>query len=122
MITGWLCTTALLGNLRGSEENSSFVRILSTLFTNSLAQVRSTGSDPRAGTPPSVLNNTAILTSVSLYYLAQSFYPPKAGWVKSMTVFTECGSYVDVVLDERSCIQYTDIKSRKNSEREIDFK
>ncbi|KAJ6505205.1 Alpha/Beta hydrolase protein [Mycena sanguinolenta] len=32
-----------------------------------------TTSDPRAGTPPSVLNNTAILTSVSLYYLTQSF-------------------------------------------------
>jgi len=30
-------------------------------------------SDPRAGTAPSVLNNTAILTSVSLYYLTQSF-------------------------------------------------
>ncbi|KAJ7369067.1 Alpha/Beta hydrolase protein [Mycena albidolilacea] len=30
-------------------------------------------SDPRAGTPPSVLNNTAILTSVSLYYLTDSF-------------------------------------------------
>ncbi|KAJ7239609.1 Alpha/Beta hydrolase protein [Mycena haematopus] len=30
-------------------------------------------SDPRAGTPPSVLNNTAILTSVSLYYLTNSF-------------------------------------------------
>ncbi|KAJ6594431.1 Alpha/Beta hydrolase protein [Mycena capillaripes] len=30
-------------------------------------------SDPRAGTPPSVLNNTAILTSVSLYYLTESF-------------------------------------------------
>ncbi|KAJ7680827.1 Alpha/Beta hydrolase protein [Mycena polygramma] len=33
----------------------------------------SQGSDPRAGTPPSVLNNTAILTSVSLYYLTDSF-------------------------------------------------
>ncbi|KAF8144266.1 Alpha/Beta hydrolase protein [Mycena galopus ATCC 62051] len=32
-----------------------------------------TGSDPRAGTPPSVLNTTAILTSLSLYYLTQSF-------------------------------------------------
>ncbi|KAJ7449089.1 Alpha/Beta hydrolase protein [Mycena galericulata] len=32
-----------------------------------------TGSDPRAGTPPSVLNNTAILTSISLYYLTASF-------------------------------------------------
>ncbi|KAJ6594447.1 Alpha/Beta hydrolase protein [Mycena capillaripes] len=30
-------------------------------------------SDPRAGTPPSVLDNTAILTSVSLYYLTESF-------------------------------------------------
>ncbi|KAJ7618573.1 Alpha/Beta hydrolase protein [Roridomyces roridus] len=30
-------------------------------------------SDPRAGTPPSVLDNTAILTSVSLYYLTHSF-------------------------------------------------
>ncbi|KAJ7041478.1 hypothetical protein C8F04DRAFT_1252817 [Mycena alexandri] len=30
-------------------------------------------SDPRAGTPPSVLTNTAILTSVSLYYLTDSF-------------------------------------------------
>ncbi|KAJ7782357.1 epoxide hydrolase N terminus-domain-containing protein [Mycena maculata] len=30
-------------------------------------------SDPRAGTPPSVLNNTVILTSVSLYYLTGSF-------------------------------------------------
>ncbi|KAJ6629756.1 Alpha/Beta hydrolase protein [Mycena sp. CBHHK59/15] len=32
-----------------------------------------TGSDPRAGTPPSVLTDTAILTSLSLYYLTQSF-------------------------------------------------
>ncbi|KAF7370216.1 putative epoxide hydrolase [Mycena sanguinolenta] len=32
-------------------------------------------SDPRAGTPPSVLNNTAILTCVSLYYLTDSFLP-----------------------------------------------
>ncbi|KAJ7356645.1 Alpha/Beta hydrolase protein [Mycena albidolilacea] len=30
-------------------------------------------SDPRAGTGPSVLTNTAILTSVSLYYLTGSF-------------------------------------------------
>ncbi|KAJ7045988.1 Alpha/Beta hydrolase protein [Mycena alexandri] len=30
-------------------------------------------SDPRAGTPPSVLNSTAILTSVTLYYLTDSF-------------------------------------------------
>ncbi|KAJ7785597.1 Alpha/Beta hydrolase protein [Mycena olivaceomarginata] len=30
-------------------------------------------SDPRAGTPPSALDNTAILTSVSLYYLTDSF-------------------------------------------------
>ncbi|KAJ7162069.1 Alpha/Beta hydrolase protein, partial [Mycena filopes] len=30
-------------------------------------------SDPRAGTPPSVLDHTAILTAVSLYYLTSSF-------------------------------------------------
>ncbi|KAJ7761029.1 Alpha/Beta hydrolase protein [Mycena metata] len=30
-------------------------------------------SDPRAGTPPSLLDHTAILTAVSLYYLADSF-------------------------------------------------
>ncbi|KAJ6480876.1 Alpha/Beta hydrolase protein [Mycena sanguinolenta] len=30
-------------------------------------------SDPRAGTPPSVVDNTAILTCVSLYYLTESF-------------------------------------------------
>ncbi|KAJ7347073.1 Alpha/Beta hydrolase protein [Mycena albidolilacea] len=30
-------------------------------------------SDPRAGTPPSVLTNTAILTSISLYFLTESF-------------------------------------------------
>ncbi|KAF7328190.1 Epoxide hydrolase domain protein [Mycena venus] len=30
-------------------------------------------SDPRSGTPPSVLTNTAILTSVSLYFLTDSF-------------------------------------------------
>ncbi|KAJ7761014.1 Alpha/Beta hydrolase protein [Mycena metata] len=30
-------------------------------------------SDPRAGTPPSVLDHTAILTAVSLYYLTDSF-------------------------------------------------
>lgn len=39
----------------------------------------STGSDPRAGTPPSVLTNTAILTSISLYYLTQSFL--SAVWI-----------------------------------------
>ncbi|KAJ7661641.1 Alpha/Beta hydrolase protein [Mycena rosella] len=36
-------------------------------------------SDPRAGTPPSVLNNTAILISVSLYYLTDSFL--SSGWI-----------------------------------------
>ncbi|KAJ7463638.1 Alpha/Beta hydrolase protein [Mycena latifolia] len=35
-------------------------------------------SDPRAGTPPSVLNSTAILTSISLYYLTHSFL--SAAW------------------------------------------
>ncbi|KAJ7773965.1 Alpha/Beta hydrolase protein [Mycena metata] len=36
-------------------------------------------SDPRAGTPPSLLTNTAILTSVSLYYLTDSFL--SAVWI-----------------------------------------
>lgn len=31
------------------------------------------GSDPAAGSPPSVLNSTEILRSVSLYYLTHSF-------------------------------------------------
>ncbi|KAJ7453141.1 Alpha/Beta hydrolase protein [Mycena latifolia] len=38
-------------------------------------------SDPRAGTPRSVLNNTAILTSVSLYYLTNSFL--SSGWISA---------------------------------------
>ncbi|KAJ6601056.1 Alpha/Beta hydrolase protein [Mycena vulgaris] len=36
-------------------------------------------SDPRAGTPPSVLDNTAILTAVSLYYLTDSFL--SSAWI-----------------------------------------
>ncbi|KAJ7797976.1 Alpha/Beta hydrolase protein, partial [Mycena leptocephala] len=36
-------------------------------------------SDPRAGNPPSVLTHTAILTSVSLYYLTDSFL--SAVWI-----------------------------------------
>ncbi|KAF7357817.1 Epoxide hydrolase domain protein [Mycena venus] len=49
------------------------------LYDNPMGQLAWIGttfklySDPRAGTPPSVLNNTAILTSVSLYYLTESF-------------------------------------------------
>ena len=31
------------------------------------------GSDPRAGTPPSVINHREILRSTSLYYLTESF-------------------------------------------------
>ncbi|KAJ7368998.1 Alpha/Beta hydrolase protein [Mycena albidolilacea] len=38
-----------------------------------IAAIMKLASDPRAGTPPSVLDNTAILTSVSLYYLTESF-------------------------------------------------
>ncbi|KAJ6621487.1 Alpha/Beta hydrolase protein [Mycena sp. CBHHK59/15] len=50
-----------------------------TLYDNPVGQLAWIGgsiklaSDPRAGTPPSVLNNTAILTSVSLYFLTESF-------------------------------------------------
>ncbi|KAJ7618564.1 Alpha/Beta hydrolase protein [Roridomyces roridus] len=49
------------------------------LYDNPIGQLAWIGgkfqlwSDPRAGTPPSVLDNTAILTSVSLYYLTHSF-------------------------------------------------
>ncbi|KAJ6577917.1 Alpha/Beta hydrolase protein [Mycena capillaripes] len=50
------------------------------LYDNPVGQLAWIGSkfklwrDPQlAGTPPSVLNNTAILTSVSLYYLTRSF-------------------------------------------------
>ncbi|KAJ6534693.1 Alpha/Beta hydrolase protein [Mycena vulgaris] len=41
-------------------------------------------SDPRAGTPPSVLDNTVILTSVSLYYLTDSFL--SALWMYAQNV------------------------------------
>jgi hypothetical protein len=34
---------------------------------------RSAGSDPRAGTPPSVLNHNELLLGVSLYYLTRTF-------------------------------------------------
>ncbi|KAJ7678529.1 Alpha/Beta hydrolase protein [Mycena rosella] len=50
-------------------------------------------SDPRAGTPPSTLDNTAILTMVSLYYLTDTVI--SAGWVyaqnagKWSTVYTK---------------------------------
>ncbi|KAJ7646784.1 Alpha/Beta hydrolase protein [Roridomyces roridus] len=49
------------------------------LYDNPVGQLAWIGSkmklwsDPRAGTPPSVLNTTAILTSVSLYALTSSF-------------------------------------------------
>jgi hypothetical protein len=36
------------------------------------SDISMTGSDPRAGTPPSVLNHNEILKSVSLYYLTKS--------------------------------------------------
>jgi hypothetical protein len=42
------------------------------------------GSDPRAGNPPSVLTHTAILTSVSLYYLTDSFL--SAVWIYAQNV------------------------------------
>jgi hypothetical protein len=63
-----------LDSWRGLPAKSSSVR--SSTFASKYCSANDTiltGSDPRAGTPPSVLNNTAILTSVSLYYLTQSF-------------------------------------------------
>ncbi|KAK7005958.1 epoxide hydrolase domain protein, partial [Favolaschia claudopus] len=50
------------------------------LFDNPVGQLTWMGSkfkawsDPRAGTPPSQLTDTAILTSISLYYLTGSFW------------------------------------------------
>ncbi|KAF7357826.1 Epoxide hydrolase domain protein [Mycena venus] len=50
-----------------------------SLYDNPVGQLAWIGaklklwSDPRAGTPPSVLNTTAMLTTVSLYYLTGSF-------------------------------------------------
>ncbi|KAJ7769699.1 Alpha/Beta hydrolase protein [Mycena maculata] len=44
-------------------------------------------SDPRAGTAPSVLNSTAILTSVSLYYLTDSFLSSTWIYAQNPNVF-----------------------------------
>jgi hypothetical protein len=47
---------------------------LSELFeTSNLTAFTLAGSDPRAGTTPSALTHTAILTATSLYYLTYSF-------------------------------------------------
>jgi hypothetical protein len=46
---------------------------LRSLSSHSPSPCSRTGSDPRAGTPSSQLNSTAILTLISLYYLTDSF-------------------------------------------------
>ncbi|KAJ6594446.1 Alpha/Beta hydrolase protein [Mycena capillaripes] len=45
-------------------------------------------SDPRAGTPPSVIDNTTILTAVSLYYLTESFLSSVWIYAQNPNTFT----------------------------------
>jgi hypothetical protein len=60
---------------RGWTEKSSSVRFSTSVFSRRTHLHPSrTRSDPRAGTPSSQLNSTAILTLISLYYyLTDSF-------------------------------------------------
>ncbi|KAJ7703545.1 Alpha/Beta hydrolase protein [Mycena rosella] len=44
------------------------------LYDNPVGQLAWIAEDPRAGTPPSVLDDTAFLTLVSLYYLTNTFH------------------------------------------------
>ncbi|KAJ7497713.1 Alpha/Beta hydrolase protein [Mycena latifolia] len=73
--TEWVAT----GNGYFVEQTTKPNDIGLALYDNPVGQLAWIGtkfklySDPRAGTPPSVLNNTAILTSISLYYLTGSF-------------------------------------------------
>jgi len=46
---------------------------VSLLSSSKVLTASHAGSDPRAGTPPSVIDHTEILRSVSLYYLSRSF-------------------------------------------------
>ncbi|KAJ6511772.1 Alpha/Beta hydrolase protein [Mycena vulgaris] len=60
-------------------------------------------SDPRAGTPPSVLNNNAILTFVSLYYLTDSFL--SALWIYALnagfrTVYTKAETDAPILFSQ----------------------
>jgi hypothetical protein len=49
--------------------------------------VRLLGSDPRAGTGPSLVNTDAILTSVSLYYLTDTFVSAAFMYAQNPTGF-----------------------------------
>lgn len=72
MILGWRCTIIPSVSSPGSAGSSNCVRFLRPSKGISNTH-KLPGSDPRAGTAPSVLNSTAILTGVSLYYLTNSF-------------------------------------------------
>ncbi|KAJ7184630.1 epoxide hydrolase 1 [Mycena filopes] len=50
-------------------------------------------SDPRAGTPPSVLNNTAILTAVSLSFLTESFLSSVWIYAQNPGIFRDTNHY-----------------------------
>ncbi|KAJ6508056.1 Alpha/Beta hydrolase protein [Mycena vulgaris] len=74
-----------IGNSYFNEQTNKPNDIGLALYDNPVGQLAWIGgniklwSDPRAGTPPSVLNNTAILISVSLYYFTDSFL--SAAWI-----------------------------------------
>ncbi|KAF7367408.1 Epoxide hydrolase domain protein [Mycena sanguinolenta] len=55
------------------------------------------GSDPRAGTPPSVLTHETLLTMVSLYYLTQTFQ--SSVWLYAQNPNTFASDYVKPATD-----------------------
>ncbi|KAJ7054186.1 Alpha/Beta hydrolase protein [Mycena amicta] len=73
------------------------------LYDNPIGQLAWIGgniqlwSDPRAGTPPSVLNSTTLLTMVSLYYLTKTFQ--SSVWVYAQNPNTFSADYVAPLTD-----------------------
>src|SRR3569833_2470375 len=64
----------LWDSYHGLGTNFRFVSMQNFLgISNNTLTFPRVGSDPRAGTSPSVLNHNEILRSVSLYYLPRSF-------------------------------------------------
>src|SRR3569833_117627 len=64
----------LWDSYHGLGTNFRFVSLQNFLgISNNTLTFPRVGSDPRAGTSPSVLNHNEILRSVSLYYLTRSF-------------------------------------------------
>ncbi|KAJ7739038.1 Alpha/Beta hydrolase protein [Mycena maculata] len=67
--------TEAIGNAYLTEQSTKPNDIGLALYDNPVGQLAWIGGKMKlwSGTPPSVLNNTAILTSVSLYYVTDSF-------------------------------------------------